>query len=374
MSPILECIVFFFISLIASPLILRWVSWSLTRLGFLDRPHLYKTEKGRTPAPYGAGISILLTLLILAPFIYIFGGFTPLLERRLTIVLIVGICISLISFIDDLDTIGKSRIRVPPIARLLMQICVGAIIGLTSIKISYVTHFISGGILPIDNLTFQFDALGYNIQVYLFPILVTIFWYVLVFNAVNFSDGVPGLTGGFSLISFIILAWLALKLYVIDATQASEENSRFLLTILAILIPATFFLTRADIKRKVIMGDSGTIMLAFLIATLAIIWGWKIATAMSVLGIYLIDFVYVIASRILAGKNPMKWEQSTHLHFRLMELWLSQNQIRTIVFSLTAVFGISAIFLSTTGKLILLSVIWIVTIFLTEILTLVKKK
>ncbi len=374
MSPILECIVFFFISLIASPLILRWVSWSLTRLGFLDRPHLYKTEKGRTPAPYGAGISILLTLLILAPCIYIFGGFTPLLERRLTIVLIVGICISLISFIDDLDTIGKSRISVPPIARLLMQICVGAIIGLTSIKISYVTHFISGGILPIDNLTFQFDALGYNIQVYLFPILVTIFWYVLVFNAVNFSDGVPGLTGGFSLISFIILAWLAIKLYVIDATQASEENSRFLLTILAILIPATFFLTRADIKRKVIMGDSGTIMLAFLIATLAIIWGGKIATAMSVLGIYLIDFVYVIASRILAGKNPMKWEQSTHLHFRLMELGLSQNQIRTIVFSLTAVFGISAIFLSTTGKLILLSVIWIVTIFLTEILTLVKKK
>jgi len=73
-------------------------------------------------------------------------------------------------------------------------------------KISYVTHFISGGIIPIDDLTFQFDALGYSIEVYLFPILVTIFWYVLVFNAVNFSDGVPGLTGGFSLISFIILA------------------------------------------------------------------------------------------------------------------------------------------------------------------------
>ncbi len=40
-------------------------------------------------------------------------------------------------------------------------------------------------------------------------------------------------------------------------------------------------------------------MLAFLIATLAIIAGGKIATAMSVLGLYLIDFVYVITARIL---------------------------------------------------------------------------
>ena len=54
------------------------------------------------------------------------------------------------------------------------------------------------------------------------------------------------------------------------------------------------------------MGDSGTIMLAFLLATLAIIGGGKIATALSVLGIYVIDFVYVVTTRILAGKNPMK--------------------------------------------------------------------
>lgn len=47
-------------------------------------------------------------------------------------------------------------------------------------------------------------------------------------------------------------------------------------------------------------------MLAFLIATLAIIGGGKIATALSVLGIYVIDFAYVITSRLLAGKNPMK--------------------------------------------------------------------
>lgn len=142
--------------------------------------------------------------------------------------------------------------------------------------------------------------------IYWIPIMVTILWYVVVFNAVNFSDGVPGLTGGFALISFIILAALAFKLYLTDTSINSQEDSRFLLSILAIIIPITFFLTRADISRKLIMGDSGTIMLAFLIATLAIIAGGKIATAMSVLGLYLIDFVYVITARILKGQNPMK--------------------------------------------------------------------
>lgn len=163
-----------------------------------------------------------------------------------------------------------------------MQIGVGAIIGLTSIKISYVSH-IFGGIMDLSEWFSTVALGGWTITIYWIPVAITIIWYVVVFNAINFSDGVPGLTGGFALISFIIMAGLAVKLYLTDTTIASQENSRFLLSILAIIIPITFFLTRADIARRVIMGDSGTIMLAFLIATLAIIAGGKIATAISVL-------------------------------------------------------------------------------------------
>ena len=208
----------------------------------------------------------------MSPFIFRFSDFSPLLEKRLIIVLVIGIIISIISFIDDLDTIGKSKMKIPPIARLLMQIGVGAIIGLTSIKISYMSHIL-GGIIPLDIWFWNIQIAEIIITIYWIPVLVTIFWYVIVFNAVNFSDGVPGLTGGFALISFIILACLAFKLYITDTSLASQENSRFLLILLAIIIPITFFLTRGDISRKLIMGDSGTIMLAFLIATLAIIAG-----------------------------------------------------------------------------------------------------
>ena len=46
--------------------------------------------------------------------------------------------------------------------------------------------------------------------------------------------------------------------------------------------------------------------LGFMIATLSIVSGGKIATAAIVMGIYLIDALYVISRRVLSGKNPMK--------------------------------------------------------------------
>lgn len=57
-----------------------------------------------------------------------------------------------------------------------------------------------------------------------------------------------------------------------------------------------------------------------------------------------------------------------------MELGLSQSQIRWIIYSLSLVFGIAAIFLPTIGKIILFVVIAMITIFLTEILEKVKRK
>ena len=70
----------------------------------------------------------------------------------------------------------------------------------------------------------------------------------------------------------------------------------------------------------------------------------------------------------------MKGDQTSHLHFRLMEIGLSKSQVRAVVYFLTAVFGLSAIFLSTEGKIMLFIVITGVTIFLTEILSAIQVK
>jgi UDP-GlcNAc:undecaprenyl-phosphate/decaprenyl-phosphate GlcNAc-1-phosphate transferase len=362
----------FIASVICSPLIVWGVSYGLRRYGILDRPEKYKTEKWRAPAPYSIGISVFLSLAIFIPVILYFSEFPPVLEKRLIIMFILSWILTLVSFIDDLDTIGKSRLRVPPLFRLSLQILIWAIIGMTSIKISYIS-WVFWGILDLTEYFWTFQFGGADFTIYIIPLLLTIFWYVLVFNAVNFSDWVPGLTGGFALISFVILASLAVKLLLTDTSPAAQENSHFLLLILAIIIPVTFAITRLDISRRWLIGDSGTIVLAFLIATLAIIAGGKIATAMSVLWVYLIDLIYVVGIRIMKGQNPMKWDQTHHLHYRLMELGFSASMIRNTIYFLTAFFGITAIFLDTRGKIALFVFIAFVTLFLTRLLSLRKK-
>lgn len=74
-----------------------------------------------------------------------------------------------------------------------MQIGVGLIIGITSIKINYISNLF-GGILRLDEFFFQFELYGKLFTIYYIPLIITVFWYVLVFNSINFSDGIPGLT------------------------------------------------------------------------------------------------------------------------------------------------------------------------------------
>lgn len=138
--------------------VLRCILAGARRFDILDRPHLYKTEMGRKPVPYGIGIAIVITLLIVAPLIPLLFDISPTLEKKLHIVLILASIIGLVSALDDLDTIGKSYISVPPIFRLLMQMGVGLIIGITSIKISYISNLF-GGIFRLDEYFFQIEIL-----------------------------------------------------------------------------------------------------------------------------------------------------------------------------------------------------------------------
>lgn len=95
------------------------------------------------------------------------------------------------------------------------------------------------------------------------------------------------------------------------------------------------------------MGDSGTMFLGFMLATLAIISGGKVATVLAVFGIYAVDAIYVIIGRLLRGKSPLSGD-FTHLHHRLSDIGLNRNQILTLVFSLSFFFGTTSLFLDRT--------------------------
>lgn len=191
-------------------------------------------------------------------------------------------------------------------------------------------------------------------------------------NAINWSDNGRAMTSSVGLVTCVILAGLSLKLYFTDTTLASQNNSRFVLSWLVIFIPTLFVFWRFDIRRACIVGDAGSMFLGFMIATLSIVAGGKIATASIVLGIYFIDAFYVIIGRIRSWKNPMKGDL-THLHHRMAEQGIDYTIQRHLVMVLSFIFGLGAIFLDTWGKIILFISIITVVIYIAQIAQALEK-
>lgn len=321
------------------------------KFNILDNPKKY--WKKRQPVPYSMGIIFYLIFFIVSYFFVEHN-------MKLYLIWIFWFVITIISFMDDmLDMSAKIR--------LLIQIIIWSVIWITSIKIWYVSN-IFGWIL---DLNIHYIRLFWE-QIYTIPILFTVIWYVFIFNSLNWTDWIPGNTSWISAISFFILFLLWLILFHKDDYQWWINNAIFIMTISIILvwiiIPFWFY----DVREKILMWDSGTMFLGFMLASLAIIAWWKIATVLVVFGIYSVDAIYVILRRILNKKSPLN-RDFTHLHHRLLEKGLSNKQILTLIYSLSFFFWITALFLDKTGKIIVFWIIVFVVVFINNIISEVKK-
>jgi len=110
----------------------------------------------------------------------------------------------LVSFLDDMLSLSAKT-------RLFLQVLIGATIGITSIKIGYVSN-IFWGVIELET----FSAMIAGKEVFIVPLIFTIIWYVFVFNALNWTDWIQWNTSGLSLICFFVIFLLWLKLYLTD--------------------------------------------------------------------------------------------------------------------------------------------------------------
>jgi UDP-GlcNAc:undecaprenyl-phosphate GlcNAc-1-phosphate transferase len=127
-------------------------------------------------------------------------------------------------------------------------------------------------------------------------------------------------------------------------------------------------------KPMILMGDSGSTFFGFLIGSLAIFSGGKLATAFLVLGIPLLDMVWVVMRRIYERKKF--WEGDLkHLHHRLLDLGWSDRRVVVSYLSVTFVLGFSAIFLvNAQQKLYMILAMMIFLILLFGVLVFLPKK
>lgn len=340
-----------FLSISLSYVLIVSISRAFRKLDILDNPKKY--WKKRKPIPYSVWIVFFLSFAVLS---LIFVD----MNYKLALILWFGWVITLVSFLDDMISLSAKT-------RLILQIIIWATIWITSIKIGYVSN-IFGWIIELETLS----AMIAGKEIFIIPLIFTILWYVFVFNALNWTDGIQWNTSGLSLICFFVIFLLGLKLYLTDDYSWWLKNAEFIMHICIILvwilIPFFYF----DYKEKILMWDSGTMFLGFMLATLAIISGGKIATVLAVFWIYAVDAIYVVIWRLMRWKNPLSWD-FTHLHHRLWDIGFSKNQILTLVFSLSMFFGITALFLDKTGKIIVFIIIAVFVVFLSYIWERVKK-
>jgi UDP-N-acetylmuramyl pentapeptide phosphotransferase/UDP-N-acetylglucosamine-1-phosphate transferase len=170
-------------------------------------------------------------------------------------------------------------------------------------------------------------------------VLFTLVWIVGMTNAINWIDGLDGLAAGVSLVACVVL--FIVTLFPRDAT-----SGQYTLAYLPLILGAAIlgFLPFNVHPARIFMGDSGAMFLGFTLAILSIIGGAKIASALLVLGIPLLDAAYLIIYRLLRGRSPMSADRG-HLHHRLLDLGLSQQQVVMVFYLLSAAFGVLAFLL-----------------------------
>jgi len=111
---------------------------------------------------------------------------------------------------------------------------------------------------------------------------------------------------------------------------------------------------------KIFLGEGGSLLFGYILGVLAIISGGKIAIALLIMGIPILDVVWTITRRLLQGKNPFRFADKKHLHFRLLDLGLSQRQTVLVFYAMSLLFGLSGLFLQSKGKFLALVILVII--------------
>lgn len=296
----------FLISLVLTPII-RDISRSFN---LVDRPGFRKVHAYPIPRVGGIAIAVayLTALLSISGSQEPFGG-SPAWK------LIPGAAI--VFFTGVLDDFFSLK----PLVKLGGLVTAASVVFLTGLHIGAV----AGRVLPV--------WLDYPL---------TVFWLLLTSNALNLVDGLDGLCAGMGLLSTIALFVAAILNHNTALAYATFPLAGALLGFLAHnLNPATVFL-----------GDSGALLVGFLLGCYGMIWAQKTSTLLSMLVPLLALWIPILEvslsiSRRFILKKPIFAADREHIHHRLLDRGLSPRQVVGVLYlvaSIGAVFALAASF------------------------------
>lgn len=276
-------------------------------IGYAIIPILHKMKFGQTIREEGpkahqqkAGTPTMGGLIFFASITIstlVFSLLYDVWSTEVWIMLIVFIGYGLIGFLDDfIIVVMKRNLGLTSLQKLVAQIVVGIIAYFLLRQSEYFDTAIA---IPFTSWT---------IDLGIFYVVFLVFWLVGFSNAINLTDGLDGLVGGTTFFTFVAFAWIAYSADVVSVTLVS-------------VITATAMLGFLYFNRKpakVFMGDTGSLALGGLIATISILL--KIELLLLLIGlVYVIETLSVIIQVIsfkTTGKRVFKMSPIHH-HFEL---------------------------------------------------------
>jgi UDP-GlcNAc:undecaprenyl-phosphate GlcNAc-1-phosphate transferase len=300
-------IIAFALSLLAALVLTRVIRDAALRWNLVDAP-VGGRKIHRRPIPRLGGVAIILAFA--APLLGLFCWDNDLSsalfsDQALLISLLGGGgIIALTGIVDDLRGLRS-------LVKLAAQIAAGLVVYSAGIRIeAFSVPFFSPVILDVW-----------------LSLPLTLFWVVLVTNAVNLIDGMDGLAGGVA-----VLAGGTLMI------MSGIEGNTLAALLLCCMVGATLgFLVYNINPASIFMGDTGSLSLGFLLALVSIHSSQKsyalfsIVAAFLVLGIPIFDLSMAVVRRYLMGR-PIFAADQHHVHHILLRKGLTQSQSVIMLF------------------------------------------
>ena len=270
------------------------VSTAAWRAGVLDVPRDDR-RLARAPMPRLGGLAIFAGIAIPAAALGHGRGFWG--------IMIGAALMTALGAVDDI-------VSLHPGVKMSGLVAIAAVPTVFGIRIDHVT-------LPL------FGAFN----LHLLSVPVTVLWVVAIANIVNFIDGMDGLAAGFCAIA-------ALTFSILSASLSHPEPA----AVCAIVAGAAIGFLRYNFHpATIIMGDSGSLTLGYLLATLAIQGVLKTAAAVSlvfplvILALPILDTSFVILKR-LKYRQPIYRADRSHFHHRFANIGFSQRRTALIMY------------------------------------------
>ena len=309
----------FTFSLILAFLLVPFFSSLAGRVGLVDLPDNNR-KLHKSAIPMVGGITVFVAALFVIPsLIFLFQDsirFRPTDQSELTGLLVGAMILLIVGLADDLWNLrGRQKL-------------LGQIIAITAL-------IVSG--YQFDSVTFA----GFKIEFGIFSVLVIYAWMIAAINSINLLDGADGFASTIGIIMSMALAVMALyQGKVVDAVIALSLAGALL-----------GFLNYNFPPAKAYLGDSGSMLIGYMLGAMAIRCTFKQATAyaffapVALLAIPFIDTGAAIIRRRLMGRSIYTVDRG-HLHHRLMKqgysprvslLWVA------LLCTMTAIGGILAL-------------------------------